>query len=88
MMITVLAACRGTDGDEPDVRAFEAAMVDEYGASPEQAACIAGYVLAEYPPDDVRTIQAEGISALPLTRWEPYLGTVFACLNQASAGPG
>lgn len=84
--LLVASACADDGGGGgPDEAAFTAAMVDEFGATPEEATCIAGYVLEEYSPAEVATIQSEGIDALPLGRWDAYFHTVIACLNQGSA---
>ena len=76
-----MAACQRDTDPVVDAGVVEEAMVEQYGASASEAACVASYVVEEYSVEEGRTIVADGIAALPLSRWEPFLSTAVACFN-------
>lgn len=83
LAVLLPAACGGDDhtGSSPDRAEFSTAMTELYGASDDQADCITRYVFDDYDPAEIETIQADGVDALPLGRWDAYFHTVIACLN-------
>lgn len=79
---TALVASCGADATATvDEDRFAAAMIEEFGATEEQAQCITDYVFEDYDAAEIEVLVDDGMAALPQARWEPYLNASAACLT-------
>jgi hypothetical protein len=77
----LLAGC-GDGGDEAALPrdTFEANLQDREGLTATQAGCVAGYVYEAYPDDAIRTLDEDGLSALPSPLWSEYGHAMVGCV--------
>ena len=79
VLVALLAGCGDDAGAAPDREDFESAVAAQYGATADEAACIADYAYADYDDEAIQVLAEDGVAALPQALWEPFVTATIAC---------
>jgi hypothetical protein len=89
VVLLVLAGCLATacagrgvgqGRERVDREAFERGMMERERITAEQAHCFSQGIFEFYRPDEIRQIDDDGFTALPVPRWSGYQRLMGRCL--------
>lgn len=76
--VACLVAGCGDDGSVSQAD-LEARLQEREALSPEEATCVADYVVAGYGDAELEVVYEDGIDQLPSVLWGEYVQAVLAC---------